>query len=411
VRRITLALVWLFVLSVVPLGIVSTSSGVGTFSRLIGIVAIGAGVLTTLAERRIRRPGVIFWFALVFAVASVMSLFWTVSYADTVSRAGTYLQFVALIWVVREFARTREQQHSLLLAFCLGAVVFAFDLLRNFGGGVHLERYTANGTNPNYVGVALVTGFPMAWYLLLNHRGVIRVVTALYCFVAPIAVLLTAGRGAFIAGIATLSIVPLTLRRKSFPLLPAIALMCATAVAIGLVVPQQSWDRLFTIKQEIGGGTMNGRVPIWNVGWQLFQQRPFLGVGAGAFPAAFESVRYGNSAAHNLALALLVEQGVVGLSLFAALVGACFWVISGLPSADRKLWAVLMMGWLISGLSGDSHMDKITWVLFGMLAAQDRVKTPHQASAPTLGRARRAVGGTLLGPVPVRRATPISASR
>ena len=403
-RRVTRYLLWLFVLSVVPLGIVGSLPGLGTFSRLIGMAAISAGALTTVAEGRIRKPGVIFWFALVFAVASVLSLFWSVSYTDSAYRAQTYIQGVGLIWVVREFARTREEQHSLLLAFCLGAFVFAFDLLRNFSAGVQLERYSAGGVNPNYVAFSLVTGFPMAWYLFLHHRRAIRILASLYCLVAPVAVLLTASRGAFIAGIATLSIIPLTLRRESFSsLVPVMVVLFGAAVTIGLVVPRQSWDRLRTTTQEIEGGTMSGRTQIWNIGWRLFQERPFLGAGAGAFPAAFESVRYGTAGAHNMLLALLVEQGIVGLCLFASLLGACAWIIIGLPSPDRKLWAVLMLAWLISGMSADSHTDKVTWVLFGLLAAQDGVKITRRHVSEA--------GQALLYPVPARRITSRSASR
>ena len=412
-RRVTRYLLWLFVVSVIPLGIVSALPGIGTFSRVIGMATIGAGVLTTVAERRIRKPGVIFWFALVFAIASVLSLLWTISYASTAERVGTYIQYVGLIWVVREFARTREEQHSLLLAICLGAFVFAFDLLLNFSTGVQLQRYSAMGVNPNYVGVSLVTGFPMAWYLFLHHRGATRVFASLYCWVAPVAVVLTAGRGAVIAGVVTLSIVPLTLRRKSLSsLLLVMVVLFGAAVTIGLVVPRQSWNRLLTIKQEIGSGTMGGRTQIWNVGWRIFQEQPLLGAGAGAFPAAFESVRYGIAGAHNMPLALLVEQGIVGLCLFASLLAACAWVIIGLPSPDRKLWTVVMVAWLISAMSSDSHVDKITWVLFGLLAAQEGVKTAHRRiSEPALVRSKTAVGEVFLPPIPARRMTSTSASR
>jgi hypothetical protein len=69
-------------------------------------------------------------------------------------------------------------------------------------------------------------------------------------------------------------------------------------------------------------------------------------------------------------LALLVEQGVVGLFLFASLLMACAWTIAGLPAPERKLWTVLIVSWLVGVLSIDWHYDKVTWLLFGLLAAQ-----------------------------------------
>ena len=80
-----------------------------------------------------------------------------------------------------------------------------------------------------------------------------------------------------------------------------------------------------------------------------------------------------------MALALLVEQGVVGLFLFASLLLACAWTIVGLPSPERKLWAVLMLGWLVGVMSIDWQYDKITWLLFGLLAAQSARSTRRSA--------------------------------
>jgi O-antigen ligase len=413
VRRITRYLLWLFVFSV-PWGVVGSFEGIGTITRLLGMATIGAGVLTTITEGRIRKPGVIFWFALAFAIYSMLSLFWTITYPDTAERAGTYLQYVGLIWVVREFVRTRDEMDSLLLAFCLGAFVFAVDLLRNFNADIRLRgnetRYSATGVNANYVGFALLIGFPMAWRLFLHHRGAVRVMASLYCLVAPVAMLLTAGRNSFIASCVAILIVPLTLPRGSFSsFLRVTVLVSAVAVTIGLIVPKASWDRLLTIRDEVEGGTLSGRTQVWDAGRRLAQERPILGFGVGAFLAATEPVLNRRSAAHSMPLCILVEQGIVGLCLFAGLIGACAWNVLGLPSPDRKLWAVLMLAWLISGMSGDAHNDKITWLLFGLLAAQCAIKTPRHIPEPSLGPARAAAGEVLLRPASAWPITSISA--
>lgn len=206
---------------------------------------------------------------------------------------------------------------------------------------------------------------------------------------APFAILLTAGRGALIGGVVALSIVPLNLiSRASFStwLRLAVVLFVA-AVTIGVLVPRQTWDRLLTTKQEIEGGTIGGRSEIWMVGWQVFQERPLLGAGTGTFQVAVEPL-YFRATAHNMPLALLVEQGIVGFGLFASLLGACAWTIVGLQSGDRKLWGVLILTLLIFSMSGDSHTEKLTWLLFGLLAAQEAVTTRgRQSLEPRPGRA------------------------
>ena len=61
----------------------------------------------------------------------------------------------------------------------------------------------------------MVIGIPMAWYLVLQRGGIVRIVASIYFPLAPIGVLLTGARGAFLAGLVALSIVPLTLPPRS----------------------------------------------------------------------------------------------------------------------------------------------------------------------------------------------------
>jgi O-antigen ligase len=372
-RKVTLLVLWLFICSV-PWGIDWTLLEIGTITRLIGIIAIGAGLLATASEGRIRRPDAIVWCAVAFAGVSFLSLLWSIS-GYTAERVGTYIQFAALVWLVREFAPARRDQDALRLAFCIGGLIFVFELLRNYGIGLHVQdnagRYTATGINPNFVGFVLVTGLPMAWHLFLNHRGAVRVVSSLYCLVAPVTVVLTGSRSAFLALLVAASVIPFTVRPRSSSFWLRVAVMCFGAiVTVGLVVPRQTWDRLLTITQELRGGTMSGRTPVWEAAVSLIEERPLLGAGVGAFPTATAPLFDGEKAAHNVALALLVEQGVVGLLLFAGLLAACAWVTKGLPPPERQLWAASIIAWFIFAMSHDAHNDRVTWVMFALLAAR-----------------------------------------
>jgi O-antigen ligase len=216
-----------------------------------------------------------------------------------------------------------------------------------------------------------------------------------YVAVAPVGILLTGSRGAFVAGIVALSIVPLTLTRisrRSLVLIPSA--LVVVLVMTTMFVPGYIWDRMFTISQEIAGqGTLTGRIDIWRAGWEAFLDRPVLGAGGGAFGAAVESVILERrmQASHNAFLAVLVEQGITGLAVFAALLGACAWVISRLPPPERKLWGVVMLTWFVGVMSVGWQYRKLTWLLFGLLAAQEtlqwaRTRAPlHRGSASPPG--------------------------
>jgi O-antigen ligase len=369
-RKLTRLGLWLFVFSV-PWGIMNSVLGLASITRFLGIGAVGLGIVTSVLDGRIRRPGAIFWAALIFVMSTQLSQLWSISYAATAEQANTYVQLVAVIWLLGEFIRTREQLESMMRAFWLGAFVVAIDLLWNFQTGtMNTDRYTATNFNPNYIGFTLAMGFPMAWRQLLIRRGAVRVAAASFCVIAPLTILLTASRSAIMAGLIGLAIVPLMMRRPSRTLIPVAAGLVLTAVLVGSLVPRQTWDRILSTKSEIESGYLGGRGDVWAAGWIAFQERPVLGSGTSTYRVAITPLVRRDAPGHNMVLTLLVDQGLVGLSLFLALLAACVWAIVHLGSDDRKMWIVMMLGWFVMTMAHDAHVDKVTWVMFGLLTAQ-----------------------------------------
>jgi O-antigen ligase len=165
-------------------------------------------------------------------------------------------------------------------------------------------------------------------------------------------------------------------------------ILTVLAVAVLLVVPEPIWTRLFTTKSEImDGGQMSGRVTIWNTGLDVFLDHPFLGVGTAAFGTAVQSLKQGGDSPHNLVLEVLVEQGIIGLLIFIGLIAACGLAVWRLPTPERKLWAVVMLVWLMGGMSINIGASKFTWSLFGLLSAQaaatSRRRHWQEGSLPT----------------------------
>jgi O-antigen ligase len=347
----------------------------GSITRLLGLAAIGTAVLTVALEGRMRKPDTIIWLAIAFAGWSALSLLWTISYEDTAVRAFTYVQLVATVWMVREFARTREQQQSLLIAFCVGAFVPVVSLLVNFMSNREISmrgRFSADGLNADDVGLTLAIVIPMAWYLFLQRSGTVRAMAFASFGIAPLAILLTGTRGAFLTSLVALTIVPLALRRLPLRLyVVAGGLMLAIAATVVTIVPQSSWDRVLSIKSELlDSGNMTGRSDIWQAGLQLFPEKPLLGVGAGAYGPAVEPTLGKAQVSHNTPLGLMIEEGIIGLFIFAALFAACAMAVSRMPAPERTLWSVLMFSWLVGVQSVNWESRKVTWLLFGVVAAQ-----------------------------------------
>jgi len=230
-------------------------------------------------------------------------------------------------------------------------------------------------------------------------------VSWMYFILAPAGIVLTATRGAFLSGLVAMSIVPLSLARQSFQtVLRTTALVILMIGALAFAVPEASWQRLSTIPGEVaGGGSMSTRRDIWTAGLRAFPQHPVVGVGAGAYGAAVASLHDNalkdDTVAHNMVLAILVENGIVGILLFSAMLGACAMAIVKFPGPDRLLWGVLMLAWLIGGLSGNVERWKVSWLLLGMVAA---MHTSQAARRTVRSAASKAMSAT-------RFRTPVSA--
>ncbi len=142
-----------------------------------------------------RKLGLILWLGMAFTVVSALSLFWTVSLPLTLQRVITDAQLVGSMWLMREFARSEEQVHSLLVACCFGCFVPMANVLNNFvtGRSIGYDRFSSTGAvplDPNDLGLTLALAMPMAWQLMRRRSGWVRLVLKLYfasCAVSDLA--------------------------------------------------------------------------------------------------------------------------------------------------------------------------------------------------------------------------------
>jgi O-antigen ligase len=72
---------------------------------------------------------------------------------------------------------------------------------------------------------------------------------------------------------------------------------------------------------EVGEESAMDRVYSWYEGLQMFQQKPILGVGKGAYTDIYQLT------AHNSFILVLAEMGIVGFAVWLAFMGYCFWMM------------------------------------------------------------------------------------
>ena len=403
--KLAFACLWCFVL-VLPWDMYGDLPVVGSIPRLVGIVASGVGVLSILAQRSVRPLS---WFhvcVVLFLVWAGASTLWSIDSEATQTRFLTYLQLAVLVWLIWEIAWSHQRIRALLGAYVLGVSVAAAATVYDYLAGAYAAgypgRFTGLDVNPNELGMTLAIGLPMAWYVNLSQRH--RRFAWLWQLFLPLAItaiLLTASRGAFLTMLVALAIIPATqgrLRLRTKVALSALAV--GSLVAAAIVVPETTLERLQTTQADIESGYFGNRGRIWRAGLDVAWEHPLVGVGAGTFGAAVEPSLNFQWSSHNVFLGILVEDGIVGLFLFVAMIAAAFAAVQPLPRLPRWLGIALLLALGVGSLSLEWGYRKQFWFVLGIVAAEGALRPRPPRSSD-----RDGATGSAGGEKPVGRTT------
>jgi len=394
-RRAAFFFLWVLVF-VIPWENGVVIPGFGTITRVVGIPAFGMALLAILESGTLRTLAVQHIVMLLFFIWAGLTYFWSFDPSATAVSIYTFVQMFVMIWLVWEFAQTRKEQFLLLRAYMAGSLVSSVGALVGFfrNTGLTNGRYSGLGFNAGDLAFILALAIPISLYLAVRERRKIMVwIAGAATVLAFCAIVLTASRGSLIACIPTIVILPLLFPKlrwgRNLVLLTFLALAAAGA---WLFMPESSWSRLSTIGSEISSGTLNERTMIWQLGWQIFGQAPFQGVGSEAFAGAAEhslglasnsSTEMGVAkvrlAAHNTFLSILLEEGVIGFTLFFALLLTLIVSAWRLPHIDRTFWLCILATWAVGALDLTWEDRKPTWFFFALLIAVTATKLAPEA--------------------------------
>jgi O-antigen ligase len=371
--------VWVFVFAV-PWEDVIVFPGLGTLSKLLGIAAFGVTAIRVLLTARVRKLISFHWVAFAYLCWVLLSASWAVNTSCSPvfgcpvrNVIDQYLQFFVMMWVLWEATPNRSRLINLFQAYVLGAYVAALNTIYNYASGVSLKhaygRYAAEGFDPNDLGMLLALGLPMAWYISSTSTSAFqRWLNRGYFIAGGVAILLTGSRGALLATIVALSVVPWTMKQvRRGVRIAAVVIMFGAGVLAVRFVPAELFKRLSTTTSEISEGTMNERLQIWKAGLALVPARPLQGYG----PAGWQMVlshQMGIKGPHNTYLAILVDEGLVGLALYLTIFALLLRHLRMLPNVfERRVSLVLLttLAVAITPLAWDTK--KAAWMLLAIL--------------------------------------------
>lgn len=398
-------------------------------SMVVSLMTLVAALLFFWHQRKRQQPlrwHVLMWFPLTLMACALGSMAWSHTYLAGVE-AIRWFVFSLLLWLG---LNTFSPAALPLLARAIhwGAVIAslwaALQFWVNFGYFPQGPNPASTFTNRNFFAEMAVCAIPLSLYLLAQSQRLSQIVLmSLSTGFIVVALLMTGTRSALITFWVMLFLVLPTIcclchRQFNFSNWPpfwrplALLVLLGTVVGLGLINTNNpniageqrgsnaiersiyrsvSVAQEFSSKQAFEAGSVNVRLIMWRATGRMIADRPFSGVGAGAWEVnaplyqtpdtSLETDYY----AHNETLQLIAEYGIVGwltlMGLFGYLLLSAWHTFEDRQSAERSeagfraLLLTSLLALLLVSNAGFPWRLASTGAIFatglGLLAASD----------------------------------------
>ena len=352
---------------------------------LIGIITF-LGFISNKKYRNAIKPnlskvellGLIFVFWLIISNPNASIL------GKTRSWVLTFIQLLMMLWLARQFIRTKSDHQTIMIILVIGILISAVVAIIQVGSLSNLNienRAEGLSGGANTAARYFLYGIILLFYLESESKNsqLIRIVEIFCIALLAIALIFTESRSGLILLIifAFLQLLPMFSKKKKSVLL-IIILLATIFFLIGKTA-------LSTLQfNNVIGSIINGsdtvgyRYTLWNAGIKMTFDHPFIGVGIGKFGDYLPyywpvSKTILANTAHNTYIEVLAETGIIGFIIFASLLVASFLKYiknikeSNKPSASiYTTWLIILIVLLIGSFTKGDTIDKFLWFLLGL---------------------------------------------
>jgi len=346
-----------------------TVGGLGTLTRVIGMLTAMVWFSSAIFARRFRKPHPFHMVMFLFILWNVVSFFWCVGIDEAVERIKTYIQLAMLAWILWDLYTTPLALKAALQAYILGAYVTIGSTIFNYLAGqkidVYEERYAGANINANDLALILALALPIAWYLAVSattgkKNTVLTLINYAYVPAALFAIILSASRMALFAIVPAVVYIVGTANRLK-PLYRVLIL----AALLGTLpfIPQSSIERLATTGASLSTGDIGGRGRLWEATIAVYLEHPLRGIGSGALNAP----NVLGTVAHNTFLSVLAELGLIGFILFVIMLAIVAYQAVTQSKWLAALWTSVLLIWAIGVFTLTWEYRKTTWLFLSLV--------------------------------------------
>jgi O-antigen ligase len=347
----------------------------GDIARITGLLVLLVVIPAVLQTGRIRKPATLHWLMLAFFLWFCCSYFWSVEPVATLERMRAFVQVMMVAPLAWELVESWDDLRNLIRANVAGCVVLALLTVADFASPTAAGqiRFVAEGQDPNDAARFLDLGFPLATLLVLVERRRWTKILALgYLPLGLLSVLLSASRGGVLAAAIAIAGCAFLLFRSR----PQIAFRGMLAAPMLLLlfwrlIPSATLARIASMGEQLSGGDLNQRLNIWIAGWRAFAHAPLLGSGAGTFVASARLAQF--DTAHNTALSIGVEGGLVALTLALAILVLAVRYVLRTGGAARGAFGTGLMICVVTSVVATVEANRSTWFLIALIAVAARL--------------------------------------
>lgn len=361
-----------------------------TYIYYIGFLALFLTVVAAGLRGRFRRTPAPLLLLALYVAWNAVSMGWALDIKAAQHECTTLVAAWLFAWMIWQAGDSEKNILWMFGSYLLGCCVSLGDMLVNYRENratyytsLEMVRYSGGNLNENSFAAMLAVSVPVAVYLsgrLPPKSRVLRNALLVYVVAAGLGVFLSGSRtGALALGAAFLMMVAQAPRKHKTVLVSLVAMAGATAYLVRLLVSPLIFERL---AEGTGANTFAIRKALWANGLEYWMEHPLLGCGVNNFVAVVSS-RIGDiHVAHNTFISVLVETGIVGALLLAAVwIGLVRSALRLAGQMDRQLWLAIFAVWAIHASAGSVEYFKSTWLIYGLAMAHCSLAR-RQAGAP-----------------------------